>query len=454
MKMKLFNRINYLNSLRAEGAEQPFSYRTEILGGITTFLSISYIFFVNPLILSKAGFPFEALLTGTVLVVVFGSLVCGLFARSPYALAPGLGLNSLFAILAVSDGGAVPWQVLFGCLFYAGIFFAFLVFMDGKYRFLDAIPSTLRIAFGAGIGLLIVIIGLGNSGLLLVGGDAGYALANKMSASLWTFLIILVIALFLAVRNIRGGFILAIIIAVVLSWPLGRWWGGEEIVVANSGVSWPDFSLLGNLSWDVILQMERWPLILLFAGTMFFDCYGSVTAVAEAGNLLDKKKRVMFLHRNLLSAAVTAMFAGAVGSSPPAIYIESATGVRAGARTGIAAITVGLLALPCLFLAPLLQLIPAMALAPILIIVGVFVLKPLIYVRWEKLDEVLPVVLCMFVIPLTHSIMMGMVCGIISWTVMKVLVGKYRKIPGVMYFLSIVALLLYVAFNSGLKGQL
>lgn len=400
---------------------------TEIIAGVSSFLATSYIIVVNPSILSQAGMPFAGVLTATVLVCFFASLMMGLYAHNPIIVAPGMGLNAFFTYSAVLGMG-VPWQTALGAVFWSGIFFLLLSVFNIRTYIVKAIPRPLRYAIAAGIGLFITLIGLANAGFV-VKNQATVIGHASMSPSLIIFVAGLLLTAIMVVRNVKGGILLGIVTTTLLAATLGRWWGGGEPVVNFNGVlSAPDFSLVGQLDFAGSLQFAVLPVIFAFVFTDLFDSLSTLVGLAEAAHLVDEHGEPRNIKRALVTDAVATTLAGLVGSSPGTAYVESAVGIEQGGRTGLTAVVAALLFLPFLFLAPLLSMVPAIATAPALVLVGAFMLRPIVKINWMKLDDAIPAFLAMVIIPFSYSITQGIIWGFLSWTVIKLAVGKWKEL--------------------------
>ena len=433
----LENRLRDLFELRNHGTD----VRREILAGATTFVSAMYIILVNPAILAHAGLSFSASLTATVLVSAFASIFMGLYANNPLLVAPGMSLNSMLA-LVISQQEGVDYATALGCVFWAGVLFMLLMFLDRGRRLIEGVPRMLRLGMAGGIGLFIAILGLRSGGLIIPHAELGLALGSFTPRTL-TFLIGFLITSVLVVRKVPAGFLWGVGLTTLVAWPIGRIWDAGPPAVAFTG--WfqaPDFSLL--LSLDVLgaLSLSHWPLIFVLLFTCLFDCTATMVGVSEAGDLVDQHGRPQGLGRGLKTCGAAVTAASLLGTSPAVAFIESSTGVRAGGRTGLTAVTAGLLFLPFLFLSPLLSLVPSLATAPVLVLAGVFMLKPLIYVRWERFDDAIPFFMTMLLMPLTHSITQGIIWGCLCWTVLKAACGKYRQIPVALLVVDALALIL------------
>jgi len=407
--------------------ENKTTVQTEILAGIAVFLATAYIIVVNPGILSQTGMPFSGVLTATVIVCFFSSLLMGLYAKNPIIVAPGMGLNAFFTYTAVIGMG-VPWQTALGAVFWSGILFLLLSVFNIRTYIVKAIPKPLRYAIAAGIGLFITLIGLVNGGFIIKN-DATLVGHAPISATLLIFAAGVLLTTILLVRKIKGAILIGIIVTTLLAAGIGRWWNGEATVVNFKGVfAAPDFSLLGKLDLWGSLQWSVLPVIFVFVFTDLFDSLSTFVGVAEAGNLLDEKGDPRNIKQSLVTDAVATTIAGLAGSSPGTAYIESAVGIEEGGRTGLTAVTAALLFLPFLFLAPLLSMVPSIATAPALVLVGAFMLRPVTKINWLMTDEAIPAFIAMVVIPFTYSITQGIIWGFLSWTIIKLAAGKGKDV--------------------------
>lgn len=421
----------------------------EALAGATSFLASMYIIAVNPLILKQAGMDPAASVASTVLAAAFASLAMGIYANNPLLLAPGMSLNSLFAVSLVKTQG-IPYPVALGCVFWAGVLFLALALADRKRALAGAIPACLRHGMAGGIGLFIALLGLEAAGFVAPGKGAGLVLARFQPATL-TFLAGLALTAVLVVRGIKGAFLLGVLATALLAWPLGRWWaapGGQPLVTFGGFWAWPDFSLLFCLDLVGAIKLPHLAAALVILFSCLFDSLATCLGVSEAGNLLDHENAPRSLTRSLRATAAAVMGAALLGASPATPYIESATGVREGGKSGLAAVVAGLLFLPFLFLSPLLSLAPALATAPILVLAGVFMLKPLAYVHWDRFDESLPLFLALILMPVTMSITQGIVWGCLSYTVLKVCCGKAAVVSATMWLMSIFSLAVIAGFGG------
>jgi AGZA family xanthine/uracil permease-like MFS transporter len=413
---------------------------TEILAGISSFLATAYIIVVNPSILSQTGMPFPAVLTATILVSFFSSLMMGLYANNPILVAPGMGLNAFFTYTAVLTDG-LSWQVALGTVFWSGVFFLILSAFNIRSYIVKAIPKPLRFGIAAGIGLFITLIGFANAKFIVPNPATMISLGN-LNAPTLTFIAGLLVTVILLIRHVKGSILIGIVVTSLLAWPIGRWWGGAETVITiDHIVSKPDFSLLFQLDFVNSLKWSLAPIILAFVFTDMFDSLSTFVGLAEASNLLDENGEPRNIRRSLMVDAISTTIAGLTGSSPGTAYIESAVGIEQGGKTGLTAVTGAVLFLPFLFLSPLLSAVPSIATAPALVLVGVFMMKPVIRINWNDLSEAFPAFLAMVLIPFTYSITQGIIWGFLSWTALKLLSGRGKDISIALIIIDIFAIL-------------
>jgi len=422
--------------------ENNSTAQTEILAGVSSFLATSYIIVVNPGILSHAGLPFAAVLTATVLVCFFSSVMMGLYAHNPIIVAPGMGLNAFFTYSAVLGMG-VPWQTALGAVFWSGVFFLLLSVFNIRTFIVKAIPRPLRYAIAAGIGLFITLIGLSNAGFI-VHNPATIIGHSKFTPPVLVFLSGLFLTAVLIVRKVKGAILLGIVATTLLAATLGRGWGETTLVNYKGLVAMPDFSLLFTLDLAGSLKFAVLPVIFAFVFTDLFDSLSTLVGLAEAANLVDEYGDPRNIKRALVTDAVSTTLAGLVGSSPGTAYIESAVGIEEGGRTGLTAVVAAILFLPFLFLAPLLSMVPAIATAPALVLVGTFMLRPVTKINWMQLDDAFPAFLAMVIIPFSYSITQGIIWGFLGWTVIKFAVGKRREMSPALLIIDLFCVLAVV----------
>lgn len=412
--------------------------KTEILAAVTSFLATMYIIVVNPGVLSATGMPFSGVLTATVLVCTFSSLAMGLYAKNPLIVAPGMGINAFFTFTAVI-GMKIQWQIALGAVFWAGIFFMVLSVFNVRTLIVQAIPKQIRYAISAGIGLFITLIGFVNAGFIV--DNPGTLISfGGLNPSTVTFIIGLFITAVLVAKKVKGALVIGIIATSIMAIPIGRLYGLAPVIEWKGIFAAPDFSLILKLDFINSLQFAVWPVIFAFAFTDMFDSLSTFVGVAEAGNLIDPNGDPRNVKQSLIVDAFATTIAGLLGSSPGVAYIESATGIEEGGRSGFTAVFAGLLFIPFMFISPLLSIVPGIATATSLVLVGVFMMKPVVKINWDKMDDAIPAFFAMILIPLTYSITQGIIWGFISWTVIKVVTGKFNEISVMLIIIDIIAI--------------
>ncbi len=424
--------------------------KPELIAGLSSFLACAYIVIVNPAILSQAGMPFAAVVTSTVLVSAFGSIMMGLYAKNPIIIAPGMGMNAFFTFTAVSYMG-LTYQEALGAVFWAGVLFLILSVFNIREAIVKAIPVPIRHAVAAGIGLFICFIGFQNAHFIVDNPATLVGLASLKDPVNITFLIGLLITAVLVARNTVGGILIGIIVTTLLAYPIGRFWGdasainfGKSTLVNYTGfLSMPDFSLLFAAEILGSLRFAFFPVIFVFAFTDLFDSLTTFVGLAEAANLKDENGEPKNLKKSLITDAMATLSAGLFGSSPGTAFIESAVGISQGGRTGATAVVAGLLFLPLMFFSPLLSLIPAIASSVALVLVGVFMLSPITKINWQDLDEAIPCFLAIVLIPFTYSITQGIVFGLLSWTIIKLFTGKQKELHPVLIIINLLSLITF-----------
>jgi AGZA family xanthine/uracil permease-like MFS transporter len=427
------------------------SVRIEIIAGITTFVTAMYIIVVNPAILSVTGLSFNAVLTATVVLSAFCTIMMGLYANNPILVAPGMGLNAFFTY-SVVIGMKIPVETALGAVFWSGVIFFLLSVFNVRTLIVKSIPKQIRYAVSVGIGLFITLIGFADAKFIISKGTPVLGMAQIDMIAL-TFLTGLIITSILVAKNIRGALIIGIVITTILSIPIGRFYGdasavnfGTSTLVSWNGVfSAPDFSLVGKLDLIGSLKWAIFPVTFAMLFTDMFDSLSTFVGVAEAANLVDKDGEPRNIKQSLVVDAIATGLAGVLGTSSGTAYIESAAGVQQGGRTGLTALVAGLLFIPFMFLSPLLSIVPIIATAPALILVGVFMLKPVLKINWSNMDDAIPAFLAMVLIPFTFSITQGIIWGFLSWTFIKLAMGKYKEISVALIVIDIFAILLLIS---------
>jgi adenine/guanine/hypoxanthine permease len=413
------------------------SVATEARGAAATFLTMAYILFVNPSILQAAGVPFEAAVAGTALAAGVCSILMGLVANFPIALASGMGLNAVVAIQIA--GAAGSWQVAMGVVVLDGLLILLLVLTGLREAVLEAIPVDLRRAIGAGIGLFIAFIGLVNAGLVLPGFPGGPPVTHGSlrEPAVAVAAIGLILMAYLVARRVTGALVLGILIStgIALVW---------RVAHVPSALSAPSFATLFRADVAGALRLDLIPLLFAIVLVDFFDTLGTATAIAEQSGLHDEQGRIPGIRRILLIDSLSASIGGLFGVSSVTSYIESAAGVAEGARTGLHSIFVGLMFLLAIFAAPVAGIVPKEATAPALILVGFLMISQMTRVNFHQADTAIPAFITLVTVPYTYSISHGIGFGFITYTAIKVLRGKFREVHPLMYLVSLAFLAFFI----------
>ena len=416
-------------------AESKPSLRTEAVAGITTFFTMAYIVVVNPAILSTpgTGMAFSGVLTATVLVCFTMTLLMGLYAKLPFAVAPGMGINAYFTFTIILTQ-KVWWQVALGIIFWAGVLFLIISVTPIRETIAKAIPRELRIGTAAGIGVFLTFIGLRNAGFIAADPVTYVRLGELDHKALLTILGVGVTAVLL-VRKSAIAFLAGIFLITLIAWATGHVQAPERLF------SSPDFHTV-FLKLDIFgaLKLSLLPAIIGILFTDLFDSISTFIGVAHAANLLDEKGHPRNLKQGLVVDSLATLVAGVAGTSSGTAYIESIAGINMGGRTGMTSVFTALCFLPCFLLAPLAGMVPAYATAPVLILVGASMFKSIGEVNFSKIEEGLPAFLTVILIPLTFSITQGILWGFIAHAGLYLLVGRGKDVHPVMYVLAAVAI--------------
>ena len=414
-------------------AQRGTTVRTEILAGATTFLTMAYIILVNPAILGQAGMPVAAVAAATCFAAAFASILMGLVANVPMAMAPGMGLNAYFSFTVV-QGMGVPWPVALACVFLSGVVFLLLTLGGIRQMIIEAIPLHLFAAVAGGIGLFIGFIGLKNAGIVVASPATSVTLGNLVAPGPALALTGLLVIAALSVWKIRGAMLIGILTTTLAGWAIG----------AVSFTPQPyQFAALGETAFKLDLPglfgghgLGLLEIIFVFLFVDLFDNVGTLVAVTKRAGLIDATGRIPRLNRILFADATATMVGAVAGTSTVTSYIESAAGVQAGGRTGLTAVVTGLLFLLAMFAAPYAQLIPLAATAPALILVGGLMMAPLAEVPWDEPELAIPAFLTLVMIPLSFSIANGIAFGLTAHAALKIVKGQARRSDWLLFLLA------------------
>lgn len=417
------------------------SIRTEIIAGITTFLTMAYILAVNPSIfgaLAAQGMPTDAVFTATALAAIVGCLVMSIYAKKPFGLAPGMGLNAFF-VFTVCLGMGHSWQMALTAIFLEGILFILLTITNVRKLIVDAIPMNLKRAIGAGIGLYIAFIGLKSAGIIVSNDSTSVTLGPLSDSTSILAIIGLLLTSVLVILKVRGGMLLGILVTTIIGIPMG-------VTHFNGLLSTPPSisSIFCQFEWSQIFSWDMVAIVFTFLFIDMFDTIGTVVGVSVKSGMVDEKGNVDGINKVLMADAVATVAGAMFGTSTTTTYIESASGVSEGGRTGLTSFTIAVCFAIALLFSPLFLAIPGAATGPVLFIVGVMMAAPVKEIDWEDYSEAIPAFVTMLLMPLAYSISDGIMLGMISYVVINALTGKFKKVSVTMWILAILFVLRYV----------
>ena len=426
--------------------EKRTTIRTELLAGGTTFIAMAYILFVNPNILADAGIPKDAAIASTIWIAALGSIAMGLFANYPVALAPGMGLNAFFAYYVCGVLG-LHWTVALGAVFFSGILFLLMTVGGIRQAIINAVPRDLKLAISVGIGLFIAFNGLKGTGLIVENSATYVSLGHITAPTTLLALFGLLFTAALMARNIHGAILIGIFVTTLLAILFGLTPEPESYtdIISTSlphmGETFGKLDFMGAWNYGIL------SIIFTFTVVELFDNMGTLIGLTTKAKMVRPDGQIENIDRALTTDAVGTMVSAVFGTSTVTSYVESAAGIAAGGRTGITAIAAGVLFLAALFFTPLIGLVPAFATAPALILVGALLMSEVGKINFTDFTDALPAFLTIIMMPLTSSIANGFAFGFISYTVMKLVSGQYKKVSWVMYLVS-AAFLINLALRS------
>ena len=413
--------------------------RTEIVAGITTFLTMSYILAVNPTMFGELdGMPVGSVFTSTALAAIVGCLAMAFVGKLPFGLAPGMGLNAFF-VYSVCMGMGYSWQFALTAVLIEGLIFIVLTLTNLREAIVNAIPMSLRNAIGAGIGLFIAFIGLKSAGVVVADGATLVALGDVTSGSALLAFIGLVITGFMYSRNVPGAILLGIIITMVIGIPLGVT-EFKGIVSAPESIA-PIFC---QFEFDKIFSVDMLVVVFTFFFIDMFDTVGTLVGVCTKAKMMDENGNIYRVKQAFMADSIATTLGAMLGTSTTTTYVESAAGVAQGGRSGLTALVVGGCFVIAMFFSPLFLSIPSAATAPALIIVGLLMAEQIKNVDFDDFSESIPAFVCMLMMPLTYSISNGILIGMITYVLMNMICGKFKKLSPAMYILAILFILKYI----------
>ena len=449
---------NKIHALREEGnlrvlPENKSEYKREFLAGTTSFLAMAYIIAVNPSILSAAGMPAGAIVTATCISAVIGCLIMGFYAKLPFGLAPGMGLNAFFTF-SVVIGMGISWEVALTAVFVEGIIFILLSLFKVREAVVDAIPINLKYAVTAGIGLFIAFIGFNGAGVVIGNPDTMVAM-GQVGPKMLIAMVGLCIIVILEKKKVKGSMLVGIVVSTLLAW-------GYALInteaVASMGIYLPNgifkFESIAPIAGKVNFSYLTSPqhvfnfitIVFTFLFVDFFDTVGTLIGVASRANMLDKKGRVPNAGKALMTDAIATTAGALLGTSTVTVYVESATGVEEGGRTGLTAITIGALFFVAMFFSPIFVAVPACATAPALIYVGYLMLTSVLKIDFSDITDAVPAFLIIALMPLTYSIGDGLTIGVLAYVILNILHNIFTKNKEDKKELSMVMIVLAIIF--------
>ncbi|MCK5856370.1 MAG: NCS2 family permease [Bacteroidales bacterium] len=407
--------------------------KTEVLAGLTTFMTMAYILAVNPEILSAAGMDKNALFTATAVSAILATLVMALVAKLPFALAPGMGLNAFFAYTVVLTMG-YTWEFALTAVFIEGLIFIILTAFNIREMIVNAIPKNLKHAVSAGIGLFIAFIGLQNADIIVNNDAVLVGLGDMSSHTVWVGFFGIIVTGVLFVRKVKGSLLIGILSSTVLALALGvAHWPVGGLVDTPPSLE----PIFFKFDFSKVFSLEMLIVVFTFLFVDMFDTVGTLVGVADKAGMLSKEGKIPRVKQALFADAIGTTAGAILGTSTVTTYVESAAGVAEGGRTGLTALSAAVFFFVALFFAPLFIMIPAAATAPALFIVGLFMLEPIKRIDLSDFSEAIPAFFTIIMMPLAYSIAEGIVFGMLSFVLIKMLTGKFKDISIIMYILAV-----------------
>ena len=421
--------------------EHNTNVKTEVFAGLTTFMTMAYIIFVNPQIVAETGMPLEAVMIATALSSAFATLCMAFLANYPFALAPGMGINAFFTYTVVLKLG-FSWQQALGAVFISGIIFGILTLTKVRKTIINSMPSNLKLAISAGMGLFIALLGMENAGIVVNSNSTLVTLGDLTSASTILALIGIVITILLMAKKMNGAILIGIILTTIIGIPLGVVKVPESIIQIPSFSDWEPVvfqaDIRGMLNWGTVT------VIFSFLFVDIFDTAGALIGVSQQAGFLDEDGNLPKVNKALIADSVGTIAGSLMGTPTVTTYVESATGVAQGGRTGLTSVIVALCFVLSIFFVPLVGVVPAAATAPALIIVGALMMQNAINIDWDKTTEAIPSFITMIAIPFTYSITTGISLGFILYPLVKLLNGRGREVHWIIHLFGFLFVLKYI----------
>lgn len=413
--------------------------RTEVLAGITTFLTMSYILAVNPSMFSLLeGMPGGAVFTSTALAAVVGCMVMAFWGKLPFGLAPGMGLNAFF-VFTVCMGMGYDWRFALTAVLIEGLLFILMTVSNIREAIVNAIPANLRLAIGGGIGLFIAFIGMQNAGIIVNSDATLVSLGNITSGSGLLAVIGMIITGLLLAKKVPGALLIGVLLTTIIGIPMG-------VTEFKGIVSLPDSiePIFCQFQWDQVFTLDMLVVVFTFLFIDMFDTVGTLIGVCTKADMVDEKGRIPRLKQAFMADAIATTVGAILGTSTTTTYVESASGVAQGGRSGLTAFVVGCCFIITLAFSPLFLSIPSAATAPVLVIVGLFMIEPICKIDFSDFSEAIPAFLCIVVMPFSYSISDGILWGVITYVVLNLVLGNYKKLTPTLCILALLFVLKYI----------
>ena len=419
--------------------------RTEIVAGITTFLTMAYILAVNPSIFGNLDMPKGAVFTATALAALIGTLVMAIYAKKPFALAPGMGLNAFFVFTVCLTMGK-SWQFALTAVFLEGLIFIVLTLTKVRSLILNAIPLSLKHAIGAGIGLFIAFIGLQNAGIIVNNDSTLVGLGEITKGAALLGVIGIVITGALVILKVKGSILIGILVTAVIGLFIKDPATGSALTKFTGVISAPDSvaPIFCQFEWHYILTWDMLAIVFTFLFIDMFDTMGTIIGVSQKAGMVDEKGNVEGIDKMFMADSIATVCGACLGTSTTTTYVESASGVGEGGRTGLTAFTVAALFALALLFSPVFLAIPGAATAPALVIVGVMMMTPVAKIDWEDYSESIPAFITVLMMPVAYSISDGILLGVISYVLLNACAGKFKKISPTMWVLAALFICKYI----------
>ncbi|MGN9163890.1 NCS2 family permease [Tissierellaceae bacterium HCP3S3_D8] len=421
--------------------ENGTDVKTEIVAGLTTFMTMAYILVVNPDILSKTGMEYGGVFTATALSAAFATLIMALYAKYPFALAPGMGLNAFFAFSVVLGEMGKSWQFALTAVLIEGIIFVLLSFVNAREAVFNSIPVSLKNAVSVGIGLFISFIGLSGAGIIKAGDGTLLALGDLTEGAPIVAILGILFTGYLLAKNVKGALLLGIVFSTIIGIPLGVTQLPENFTsIVSLPPSLKDVAFQ-FVSMKEIFSFEMLVSVFTFLFVDIFDTVGTLAGVASKADMLDEEGKLPKVGKALMADAVGTIAGACMGTSTVTTFVESASGVAEGGRTGLTSLTTAIMFALSLFFAPLFLIVPSAATSSTLVIVGLFMMSPIVKIDFNDYTEAIPAFLTIVMMPFAYSIAEGIVFGMISYTILKTIAGRAKEVSITMWVLSILFVL-------------